>query len=227
MKKFISRIQEAPGLVAGLEDSGYKGELLEADDRYLFVKDLNDEFVLQLLLSPQREKSISVGMLIASAVVKRAMHSFNLFLDDPVTSIDSPEVVLAVDLLWLRWNGEPERAPLYKFDYGFGTQGVDRLFEDLNTVGRDFVDRVTTLDGMAEMLVNIMDYPTRIKWGGAPRSVEPYMYSSILFLSLGDRQRMKAALDKGLCEYETTEPRSDWQNRRLRNLRMRTALLMG
>jgi hypothetical protein len=79
---------------------------------------------------------------------------------------------------------------------------------------------------MAQCLVGLREYPRRIAWGGAPTSVDPYVYAAILFLSAGDKHAAKSALDKGLLEYTTSTPRPYWQNVRLQRFQACRILLL-
>jgi hypothetical protein len=159
--------------------------------------------------------------------VNQTMHSLGLFLDHQQTPIEESEVVIAVDLIWLRWNHDPDHAEENRYDYKISTEhGVLRLLEDIDTVGRDFIASISSPNSMAELLVNLREYPCRIKWGGRPGSVYPYVYAALLYMQMGDKERAKAALDKGWREYDTPTPRPHWQNVRLQGFQTRRMLLM-
>jgi hypothetical protein len=201
--------------------------LRESANGYFYSKRINDYFTLGLLFTPMGDNLGNVGMLIGSPLVSQVMHSLSLFIDIPPTPADEAEVILAVNLIWLRWNHSPEQAAIYRDDYKLGTKfGAQRLLEDLDAVGQDFVASVSTPYAMAELLADLANYPCRVKWGGRPVSTDPYIYSSILFHQLGQNARAKEALDKGWREYNTPAPRAHWQNIRLQRFQTRRMILV-
>lgn len=225
MSVLVSRVHTLDELQSGLKLRGYQCSPIDDENRRLFVRTLNDDFRLELLFSPRGRASTSVGLLIGSRAVTEVMHHLGLFLSDPMIPMNDPTVIISVDLLWLRLNNDPNRARFYHQDYGNGRSGVERVLEDLDTVGNDFVKHASHSRGMCQLLLHLKEYPVHVSWGGPPRSVDPYIYAAILFFSLGDFDRVKETLNEGLHEVEAPEPRLPWQELRLDQYRKRATIL--
>jgi hypothetical protein len=229
MMNLKRRLKRATQLMAGLEARAFKYEQMPDEDpsHLPFVKYISDELSLRLLISVWDANRIRLSLMLASASVTKVFHRLDLFFDEPAWAIDRPDVVLSVQLLWLRWNHAPEQAMAYKQDYELSTEhGSQRALEDLDTVGQAFVDSVSTPHALAQCLMTLEGYPCRIKWGGKPGSVDRYIYAAILFLQAGDKQAAQTALDKGLHEYDTPAPRAHLENLRLQKFQARRVLLM-
>src|SRR5262245_59134483 len=140
MQTYILNFQRATAIGAGLETRGYRGGFRDAANGYLYEKEVTEDFAVKLLFTKKGDTLGEVGLLMGSRYVNRVMHSLGLFIDETITPIEEHQTIIAVDLVWLRWNRSPERAAECRYDYQFGTtRGVHRFFEDLDTVGRDFV----------------------------------------------------------------------------------------
>lgn len=227
MQSYIRNFKRATAVAAGLEQRGYRGGYRETANGYLYQKEITGDLEVQLLFTQKGDTLGRVGLLLGSREVSRAMHSLGLFLGEGVSPVEDHEVVVAVELLWLRWNREPERAEEYENDYQFGTErGVRRFFEDLDTVGQDFIAAVTTPRAMADLLSNLDRYPCHISWGGKPGSVFPYIYATILYMQLGDKARAKEVLDQGWREHQFPKPRQEWQNVQMLNYQTRRMILL-
>jgi hypothetical protein len=228
MQSYILNFQRATGVAAGLEQRGYRGGFRDSEEHYLYEKEITDDLALKLLFTKKGDTLGQVGLLLGSLYINRVMHSLGLFIDEQTTPVEEHEIVIAVDLLWLRWNHTPERATECKYDYKFGTDdnGVQRFSEDLDTVGQDFVNGVSSPRAMADLLAGLDNYPCRTEWGGKPVSVRPHIYAAIFYIGLGDNARAKEVLDQGWRKYQSPAPRQYWQSIRLQEYQTRRLLLL-
>jgi hypothetical protein len=227
MQTYIRNFQRATAVATGVEERGYRGGFRDTANGYLYKKEITEDFAVDLLFTNKGDTLGQVGLLSGFRSVNRVMHSLGLFINDGITPCGEPETVVAVDLLWLRWNRNPERAVEYEHDYLFGTErGVQRFFEDLDEVGQDFVNAVAAPRAMADLLANLDEYPRRISWGGPPLSVRPHIYAAILYMQLGDNARAREVLDKGWREHQYPAPREYWQSVQRQEYQTRRLILL-
>jgi hypothetical protein len=228
-QSYILNFQRAATEVAdGLRQRGFHGGLRDDEEDYLYRKRVTDDLALKLLFTKKGDTLGEVGLLLGSLSINRVMHSLGLFIDERIPPIGEHQTVVAVDLIWLRGNHSPERASKCKYDYTFGidNHAVQRFFEDLDTVGQDFVNGVSSPRAMADLLAGLDKYPCRIEWGGKPVSVRPYIYAAIFYMELGDNARAKEVLDEGWRKYQTPAPRQYYQSIRLKEYQTRRLLLL-
>lgn len=227
MQSYILNFQRATAVATGLEHRGYRGEFREGLNGYVYKKKINDDLEVKLVFTKKGDTLGNVGLLVGSRNVNRLMHSLGLFINVPATPIEEHETVIAVDLIWLRLNHDPNRIAECKDDYKFGTEhGVQRFFEDLDTVGRDFINEVSEPHAMADLLSNLDKYPCRTHYGGKPVSVAPHVYAAIFYMHLGEKVRAKEVLDQGWREHQYPAPREYWQNVQLQAYQTRRLLML-
>lgn len=226
--KFRKRIAENEILIAGLAAGGYILDMDEDDENHCKFNPIDPtDISSQLLISIFDRASFQVGLIIRSSFVGKMFQLHNLFLDQPFDHEGSPIGVLAVDLLWLRWNSDPENAEIYRNDYSYVNEaGATRVFDDLDTLGKTFISNVASSLQLADSLVNLSAYPIRTKLGGRPASSDPFTYAALLYIQSGNLEKACDVLDQGLAEYSFSEPGAEWQVRRYNNLNERRRLLL-
>lgn len=80
---------------------------------------------------------------------------------------------------------------------------------------------------LAKFLANIDEYPVRIKYGGGPRSADPYIYSAILSAQSNDMAQVRKVLEKGLTKNQWNIPALQWQRRRHENYNARMQKILS
>lgn len=209
-------------LLNGLKDRSYSLVSFSDEQMAVFSNDAKD-FPIEILISRWDDARFIVSLNICSRSVTEQFFEHQLFFDQ---TPHDPIGVLGVDLLWLRWNDDPANAESRKYDYALSTaDGLRRFFDDLDTVGKSFLDSVSAALDLAVMLQNLEKYPVRIKWGGKPRSVDPLLYSAMLFLQCGERVHAKEVFEMGIQKYGCSSNDAEWKVRRLRDFLRRGELL--
>lgn len=207
----------------------YKYTNYKSNDKnhFLFTRQYNSDLDVSILFSFLQENICNVAIMLGSPSVKSFYSTYVLSWQGIPLEIDQPVTIVAVDLVWLRWNCNPEDAILYKNDYDYScSAGIERIFFDLESVGEEFIGRFQDKISQAQMLMNLDSYIRNIDWGGAPKSVSPYIYSAILFIVAGDLESARIALDKGLIAYATEVPRPAWEEVRLTEYQLRRSILV-
>jgi hypothetical protein len=227
MQSYILNFQRATAVAAGLERREYRGGFRDSANGYLYQKEVTEDFAVKLLFTKKGDTLGSVGLSMGSRYVTRVMHAQGLFINGQQTPIDEPRTVISVDLLWLRWNRNPERTTECRDDYEFGAErGVQRFFEDLDTAGQDFIKGASAPRTMADLLSGLDKYPCRTTLGGKPVSVHPHIYAAIFYMQLGDHARAKEVLDQGWREHQYPVPRQYWQSIKVQQYQTRRLLLL-
>lgn len=123
--------------------------------------------------------------------------------------------ILSVELLWLRWDNNPDLMQNYRDDYrkSFESGGV-RFFEDLDIFGIPFISSLSNPRLFAKTLENIDEYSVAMRQGGKPRSADPFIYSAILYMRNGEIAQAQEVLKKGELKYACANPDIEWQHRR-------------
>ncbi|MES1195548.1 MAG: hypothetical protein ABUL58_01210 [Steroidobacter sp.] len=217
LQKFI----KIKNLHKALAERGYVGKPLEKESMYLYTRKISKTLDETLIFS----KNINFDCLgnctlHVGSITTRAV-SMSIGVDQPDVKVDeyNPEVtcVLVVNALWLRWNREPEKAPLYKNDYIFDKPGgIDRLITDVDSVVAEFVRSVSSERALADMLCDLESYPKQIRWGGKPRSSNPYIYAAILYAANAEKELALEALNKGERAYDSAASSEHWQQARFK-----------
>jgi hypothetical protein len=226
---FRKKILSNKHLQAELYAREYCIGISESNDPNLciFTRNIGNDLTASLLFMKKGMKACSVTILIGSNAVSNNFDLLDLFLDDMRQQKGKTHNVLAVNLLWLRWNNYPEFAKEYKDDYLFDSNfGVKRIAEDLDVVAEEFIKSVSSPIALADQLVNLNSYSRRVVWGGGPVSIDPYVFAAILYFSSGEYLRAFAALEEGENRYRSPEPQFDWQKIRLRDFRIRQKRLV-
>lgn len=216
--------------VSGLAQRGFTLDNVDAEyeNDFAFTKRISKHIHVSLHFTPWGANAFRCGVIISSTDVTDIFHGYGLFLDRTAIPEVAAYGVLATELLWLKWNEDPESAEEFQSDYGLENDaGVQRFFEDLDGVGNSFLLSVNTPRKLADFLVLIEHYPIRIKWGGQPKSSDPFIFASALYLALGAKLEARKALEVGFAQYAVDEPRAPWQEYRLEKFRARRDLLLA
>jgi hypothetical protein len=224
-RKFFS---EDGGLAREIIARGYLPEKYKSADgnHFLYKKEENSDLVVLLMMSFGSGNTCNVSFLLGSNYVGEIFRSAKLSIGDSIEEPGWPEIILAVDLLWLRRNANPDVAEKYKCDYNLQGNAIERILEDIDSVGNNFIGNFLSKNSQADMLMTLDDYPKNIRWSGGPRSVSPYIYSAVLFFGCGEIEMAKSVLTKGLIAYATIPPRPAWEEIRLIDYQSQTKKLL-
>ncbi|MDR3483169.1 MAG: hypothetical protein P4L91_20930 [Burkholderiaceae bacterium] len=229
MATFRSEILGNDLLISGLRARGFVLSEFDSGDenRCSFMRLGHADIHVVLLISIWDDGSFRCALIISSMFVSKVFHRCGLFLDlSNFPTENRPEGVLTVELLWLKWNDNPEIAQSDDKYSLKGQDGVRRLLEDLDTLGQAFISSVATPQQLADFLLKLDEYPARIKWGGKPGSADPFIFAAILYIEAGEKVKARAALARGLREYDFPEPRLHWQTCRQNDFKKRRELLL-
>ena len=224
---FRNKILRNKWLMAGLSKRGYSLQKYPDDDenRCTFESQLNSNFSTDIFFSINDKLHFQCSIGIQSQTVTDYFHRLSLYLDDPIwPSSDSPTRILSAELSWLYWNTHPEIARNDN-KYGFKSEEINDFFEDFDTVGQTFFSIIASPLTLAHLLSNILAYPNNFSFGGLI-SVDPIIYSAILYFECGERTKATELLDKTLERYAYEVPGASWQVRRLRQLQERRRILL-
>lgn len=216
--------------VSGLEKRGFELDLVdgEYENNLNFRKVISASIYATLHLTPWNSTAFRCKLIISSIDVIDCFRQYNLFLDQPEISDGCAYDVLATDLLWLKWNENPDSALKHKSDYILDDgQGFQRMFSDLDSVGALFLDDINSQRKLADFLISLEEYPRRIKWGGEPKSSDPFIFACALYLSIGDKEDAIRALNFGLKKYGLSEHKVEWEEYRLERFQERRNILIG
>lgn len=233
MKKFTDKIIGNYKLVSGLVNRGYTLSPPGDDDdddpnRCTFVTNVLTDVSIEVIISIWDKHHFQCSLIVCSKTVTDEFQKLDLFIGEPSNFENSPISTLTVDLLWLRWNEDPEAAKLNKEKYSYVEENlIDRFFEDFDTVGMAFVQQVNTDCKLSKVLEHIESYPARVKWGGRPISSDPLMYAAILYMRTGSREKSLSILDRGLKDFSFEEPGLPWQVRRFKIFQERRRLIIN
>lgn len=225
---FKSWLRSNTNLVAGLWERGFEFAGFEESTAEFRPRERSPIYPV-LLLSQFDSDTFRCALLVMSEHVAQVFHEQSLWLDAQPTETTQELGVLAIDLLWLRWNGEPASMEQYSDDYQMsGEAGCARFLDDFHALATPFLAAVADDASLASFLANIHEYPVRIKHGGGPRSANPYIYSAILAARSNDMVQVRRVLDKGLARNQCTNPDILYQRRRHENYvaRMQKILAM-
>lgn len=222
---FKERILHNATFLKRLAERGYSFTNNDDDNHLHFLRSSNDIDEI-LTISIWDRVSFRASTLIYSKVLGMQYQDLGLYLDELPNSADAGVAVLSVDLLWLRWNEAPSMIDVYRNDYSYvADSGMQRFFEDMDTVGKDFLLKIATPLAMADFLMHIEKYPISTKLGGGPGSRDPFMFATILYLHCGQSEKARVAFDCGLSRLPNPDPDVVWKIRKYNNYRKRGELL--
>ncbi|MEV4782263.1 hypothetical protein [Burkholderia sp. LMU1-1-1.1] len=224
---FRKKIGHNDTLMSGLASRGYFLCPLDDDENHCtFLNNSTADVSVTIVISIWDRVTFRCGLLIASRGVGQQLQCKGLIFDDHVKSADSHEVVAAVELLWLRWNDDPQNAENYRNDYSYVSDaGSRRFFEDLDTVGQRFISSIASASQLAIFLENLDVYPVHIKFGGAPGSSDRFLYAALLYIDSGDLEAARRVLDRGALFLGNGS--TDVQVRRYHSFMKRRQLLLS
>ena len=226
---FRRRIVENEFLMSGLAERGYSLSPLDDDENHCaFIDNSPADIAVKILISVWDRVTFRCALLVCSHNVSRQFHSKGLFLDEHVDKAESPEAVLAVELLWLRWNDDPENAQHHRNDYSYVNEaGSRRFFEDLDTLASPLLSSVASATRLAGFLAHLSEYPVHTTLGGRPVSTDPFLYAALLYIDTGDLDEARKVLDRGVAFYSVSDVGTPAQVRRYQNFVERRRLLLS
>lgn len=230
MVSFKASLLNKELFVSGLEKRGFSEDIPDEkyEGEFSFTRIISKKIQFSLNFTPSELNTFRCGLIVSSLDVQNIFCKFGLFLDRPIIPADSFYDVLASELLWLRWNEDANSADKYKCDYSLvAGAGIGRLFEDLDSVGEMFMSQVNTPGKLADFLMSIETYPNRIKWGGRPKSSDPFIFASSIYFANGDCSAAVKALDIGFKKYKSPTPGIEWQAYRFEKFEERRKLLLA
>lgn len=200
---FVDRLLANVSLTSGMRERGYSEQSCKMYDKNfcVFESDLFDSISTEISFNGWEHDEFRCGISLSSIAVQKYFDSFCLKFDEESQTGGESKVVLVVDLHWLRCNSlrTVERSE-DKYQVST-TYGIRDFFFDLDTYGKVFSTIYSNPIDLAHLLVDLNGYPKFVEIAGAPRSVDPYIYASLLFYSCGKIEEATNALDKGLKVY--------------------------
>lgn len=209
MKNFKKKILEKKELIHGMESRGFLLDRFSEknEETCCFFKKGNKDLSFSINLHPWFGEEFQCFLGVKSLYVKKVFSEFDSFSNLNAMSLDDrPIGVLSISLPWIRCNklAKCEEGDLeYKLP---GEDGIFRFFDDIDCYGADFIRELDEPEFVADFLLNLKNYPVKIKHGGGPGSTEPYIYAAILYLQEGRKEKFLKALDLGWREYNVPNP---------------------
>lgn len=220
--KFTNWIKNKSSLISGMRDRGYRLCASDDENHCVFYPEIRLKIFPKITLSQWDESTFRSAIILCSRDVAEEFREKDLWLDEMPGLEGNSIGVLSVELLWLRWNNNPDLIQNYRDDYRKSFEsGCMRFFEDLDTFGIPFISSLSRPYPLANTLENIDEYPANIMQGGKPRSADPFIYSAILSMRNGEIAQAKEALKKGELKYACVNPDIEWQHRRSLNYQER------